>query len=86
MPEISAGHPITKAFQPAPQGLTLRTTFNKGIPMTMNQAFAKECREEVRHYRERAANAKRNGWECSRATYIKCALFNRANARKWASM
>nr|DAH60066.1 MAG TPA: hypothetical protein [Caudoviricetes sp.] len=56
------------------------------MTMSINQSFAKECREEVRYYRERAANAKRNGWECSRVTYIKCALFNRANARKWASM
>jgi len=54
--------------------------------MTTTEIFAKECREEVKHYRGRAANAKRNGWETSRALHIRLALMNRANARKWASM
>ncbi len=54
--------------------------------MSITQAFAKECREEVKHYRDRAANAKRNGWENSRALHTRLALMNRANARKWASM
>lgn len=53
---------------------------------TTAMKFAKECREEVKYYLGRAKEAKENGLIFSRRTMIECALFNRANARKWASM
>lgn len=49
----------------------------------MTDNFAKECREEVKYYRGRAADAKRNGFNIARLTYVKAALINRSNARKW---
>lgn len=51
----------------------------------MTEVFAKECREEVKYYRERAAEAKQKGLTLNRRTMIQCALLNRQNARKWAA-
>lgn len=48
------------------------------------EMFAKECREEVKYYRGRAANAKQKGLSLNRRTMIQCALINRQNARKWS--
>lgn len=54
--------------------------------MTTPERFAKECREEVKHYRNLAANAKAKGWELSRRSFTKLALDNRQRAFKWAAV
>lgn len=51
----------------------------------LTEIFAKECREEVKHYRNRAKQAKAKGLSYSRRTMIECALINRQNTRKWAT-
>lgn len=47
--------------------------------------FAEEFRQDVKYYRERAKASKSNGLHGVRAFMLKQALFNRANARKWAA-
>lgn len=51
----------------------------------LTRKFEKECREEVKYYRGRAAMAKEEGLHFSRRASIECALINSANARKWAN-
>lgn len=45
--------------------------------------FAKECREEVKHYRGLARQCKSEGLLMSRETFVKLALRNRENAKRW---
>lgn len=51
----------------------------------LTEGFAKECREEVKHYRDRAAESKQKGLHFSRRSFTELALANRARARKWAA-
>lgn len=53
--------------------------------MNLSKTFANECREEVKHYLSRAKSARLAGLCLSRRTFLKLALLNRANARKWSS-
>lgn len=50
----------------------------------LTEKFAAECLGEVKYYRGRAAEAKKNGLVFHRRTMIEMAIINRANARKWA--
>lgn len=49
----------------------------------LTEIFAKECREEVKHYRNRAAESKSKGLPLSRRNFTQLALANRQRARKW---